>query len=194
MTMRFVSQIRSTLLVAAATAGLVGHAEAQANTSGRVAYITARAVLQATPGYAAAESLWVREVEGYRAEIARLQTSLDSSAQKFEESSVMLSATNRATERKKLVDQQATLQRREQELTQKAAQRRQELVTPFEQRVTAVIEGVRAEGNYAMIFDVSSAQGNQIVAADTSLDLTQRVIDRLKASGAAPAAGAPRND
>lgn len=192
MTMRFASQLRSTILVVAAMAGFAGQSQAQATTSGRVAYITARAVLQATPGYTAAESLWVREVEGYRSEITRLQTTLDSAAQKFEESSVMLSATNRAAERKKLVDQQATLQRREQELTQKAAQRRQELVTPFEQRVTAVIEGVRAEGNYAMIFDVSSAQGNQIVAADTSLDLTQRVIDRLKASGAAPAAGASR--
>ncbi len=190
--MRFVPLLRS-IAIAAALVGSATAVQAQA-TAGRVAYITARAVLQQTPGYAAAESLWVREVEGYRAEILRLQTTLDSSAQKFEESSVMLSASNRATERKKLVDQQTALQRREQELQQSAATRRQELVTPFEQRVTEAIEAVRKEGNYLMVFDVSG-QANQIVAADTSLDLTQRVIDRLKRAGpATPASGAPRND
>ena len=44
----------------------------------------------------------------------------------------------------------------------------------------AVIEGVRAAGNYAIIFDVS-APNNGIVTADKSLDLTQRVIQQLKA-------------
>ena len=40
---------------------------------------------------------------------------------------------------------------------------------------------MRAEGNYAMIFDVS-AQGGNIVAADQSLDLTDKVIEQLKAT------------
>ena len=48
--------------------------------------------------------------------------------------------------------------------------------------MNSVIEGVRAAGNYAMIFDVS-AQNSGIVAADRSLDLTQKVIDQLKAGG-----------
>jgi hypothetical protein len=42
----------------------------------------------------------------------------------------------------------------------------------------AVIEGLRAEGNYAIVFDVSS-QTSTVVAADKSLDLTQRAIERL---------------
>ena len=188
--MRCATLFRTILIAGAVTASA---STLQAQTTGKVAYITARAVLQQTPGYAAAESLWVREVEGYRAEILRLQTTLDSAAAKFEESSVMLSASNRANERKKLVDQQSALQRREQELQQRAATRRQELVTPFEQRVTEVIEAVRKEGSYMMVFDVSG-QANQIVAADTTLDITQRVIDRLKQAGPTPAAGAPRND
>ena len=47
--------------------------------------------------------------------------------------------------------------------------------------MNAVIEAVRAEGNYAIIFDVS-ATGGSIVAADQSLDLTDKVIEKLKAS------------
>ena len=49
------------------------------------------------------------------------------------------------------------------------------------------IEGVRAESNITMVFDVSQ-QGSNILTADKACDLTQRVVDRLKASSAAPAA------
>ena len=42
-----------------------------------------------------------------------------------------------------------------------------------------MIEGMRASGNYAIIFDVS-APNNGIVTADKSLDLTQKVIQQLK--------------
>ena len=45
--------------------------------------------------------------------------------------------------------------------------------------MNSVIEGVRASGNYAMIFDVS-APNSGIVTADKSLDLTQKVIQQLK--------------
>jgi hypothetical protein len=57
--------------------------------------------------------------------------------------------------------------------------------------VTAVIEGIRAEFNYSMIFD-ASATGGVLVSADRSLDISPLVIQRLQAgAGAAapPAAG-----
>ncbi|HEY0351379.1 MAG TPA: OmpH family outer membrane protein, partial [Gemmatimonadales bacterium] len=58
--------------------------------------------------------------------------------------------------------------------------RERELLDPIQTKVNSVIEGVRAAGNYAIIFDVS-APNNGIVTADKSLDLTQRVIQQLKA-------------
>ena len=73
------------------------------------------------------------------------------------------------------------LETRAQELQQKAQAREPELLAPLQQKVNAVIEAIRAEGNYALIFDVS-AQGGNIVAADRSLDLTDRVIEKLKAT------------
>ena len=99
----------------------------------------------------------------------------------------MLSPTNRDAGRKRLEVQQSALEARQQELSQRAAARRQELLAPIEQRVTAIIEGVRAESNITMVFDVSQ-QGSNILTADKACDLTQRVVDRLKASSAAPAA------
>ena len=58
--------------------------------------------------------------------------------------------------------------------------RQRELLEPIQSRVTAVIEGIRAEGNFAIIFDIT-APGSGIVTADKSLDLTDRVIARLQA-------------
>jgi Skp family chaperone for outer membrane proteins len=59
------------------------------------------------------------------------------------------------------------------------------------ERINAVIEDIRADGGYSMIFDVA-AQG--IIAADPALDLTAEVVRRLQA-GAATAGnpgGGPR--
>jgi Skp family chaperone for outer membrane proteins len=155
----------------------------------RVAFVNGAQVLQSTPGYVQADSIFKREMQVYSTEISKLQGDLQAAAAKFEETSVMLSATNRAAERKKLGDQQDALDRRQQEIQGKAQERRQQLVAPIESRITAVIEGIRAENNCAMIFDVA-VDGNAILAADKSLDLTAKVIERLRGA-AAPTAGKP---
>jgi Skp family chaperone for outer membrane proteins len=46
-------------------------------------------------------------------------------------------------------------------------------------RVEQVIETIRKEGGYAIIFDVASSA---MISADSTLDLTTQVITRLKAS------------
>lgn len=168
---------------------LVAPLSAQTIVGCKVAYVNGAQVLQSTPGYAQADSIFKREMQVYSTEISQMQASLQAAAAKFEESSVMLSATNRAAERKKLGDQQDALEKRQQEIQGKAADRRQQLVAPIESRITAVIEGIRAENNCAMIFDVA-VDGNAILAADKSLDLTSKVIDRLRGP-ATPSTGKP---
>ena len=175
------------LLLLSLIAGTAGVASAQSGAGCKVAYVAAEAVLRQTPGYTAAESIWTKEVEGYRTEVGKLQDSLTAAAAKFEESSAMLSPTNRDAGRKRLEAQQTALEQRQQELQQRAATRRQELLAPIEQRVTAIIEGIRAESNITMIFDVSQ-QGSNILTADKACDLTQRVVDRLRTGASAPAA------
>jgi len=113
-------------------------------------------------------------------EVQKLQATLDSAATDFDQQSVMLSPTQRAAKRKDLQGQQQKLEQRTQELQQRAATRERELLDPIQSKVNSVIEGMRAAGNYAIIFDVSSPN-NGIVTADKGLDLTQRVIQQLKA-------------
>jgi outer membrane protein len=146
----------------------------------KVAYVNTQAVLKQTPGYVKAESTFTKELETYRVEVQKLQATLDSAASDFDQQSVMLSPTQRAAKRKDLQGQQQKLEQRTQELQQRAATRERELLDPIQSKVNSVIEGVRAAGNYAIIFDVS-APNNGIVTADKSIDLTQRVIQQLKA-------------
>lgn len=166
-------------LAALVVAG-TGSLAAQQAATPKLAYVNTQAILKQTPGYVKAESTFTKELANYRVEVQKLQASLDSAASDFDQQSVMLSPTQRAAKRKDLQAQQQKLEQRTQELQQQAASRERELLDPIQNKVNSVIEGVRAAGNYAMIFDVS-APNNGIVTADKTLDLTQRVIQQLKA-------------
>jgi outer membrane protein len=166
-------------LAALVVAGTGSLAAQQAGTP-KLAYVNTQAILKQTPGYVKAESTFTKELANYRVEVQKLQASLDSAASDFDQQSVMLSPSARAAKRKDLQAQQQKLEQRTQELQQQAATRERELLDPIQTKVNSVIEGVRAAGNYAMIFDVS-APNNGIVTADKTLDLTQRVIQQLKA-------------
>lgn len=147
----------------------------------RIAYINSRAILAVTPGYAQAESTFTREYEAARQEVAKMQGQLDSAANDFQTSSPILSPSARQQKQQALQQQQQQIDQKTQDLQGKMQQRERELIEPIQSRVQAVIEGIRAEGNYAMIFDVS-AMGGALVAADKALDLTQTVVSRLQAS------------
>lgn len=175
-------RILTTLSLAGLVTGLAAAPASAQQAAGKVAFINSRLVLAAAPGYAKAESLYAGEVAGFRLEVQKMQASLDSAVQSFQQSSVVLSPSARTAKQKELEAQQQQLEKRMQELQEKAVQRERDLIEPIQQRVTSVVEGVRAAGGYAMIFDVG-VQNSGIVAADRSLDLTQKVIDQLKAGG-----------
>jgi outer membrane protein len=69
-----------------------------------------------------------------------------------------------------------------QKLQAQAQERQEELMQPIMENLRKVLDDVRMEGGYSFIFDV--AAGAFIVSADKNLDITTRVIDRLKSLGA----------
>src|SRR5258708_3810415 len=190
MTRRMVRSMRfATLAVLAVTFARAAAAQqpGQAAQQLKFAFIDSRAVLAATPGRTDAESLFAREMVGFRGEVARLQAQLDSAVQEYQRSSAAMTPTARANRERELRDMDTRTRARAAELDQRAQQREQQLTAPIMQRVTAVIEGIRAEFNYSFIFDVA-AQGNPILSADPALDITQAVIHRLHAAGTPPPA------
>ncbi len=168
-----------TLLTAGSVNAQSTAASSASKTPGRVAFIRSQEVLQATPGFATVESTLTREIAGFRTEVEKLQRQLDSAVTAFEQQSIAFTPAQRQAKQKDLQAMQQRLQDRGNELQERAAKRQGELMAPLNTRIRAIIEGIRAEENYSMILDID-APGALIVAMDPSLNITPRVIQRLK--------------
>ena len=167
-------------VLAALTLGTAAPAVAQATPAGtKIAFVNSQRILRETPGYAQAETTFTKELAGFRNEVQQLQAKLDSAAADFQQQGTLLSPTAREAKRKQLETQQADLEQKTQDLQQRAAARERELLDPIQNRVSAVVEQIRSAGGYAMIFDVGTP-GTSVVAADKTLDLSDRVIAQLK--------------
>jgi|SRR5215218_7894664 len=156
----------------------------------KVAYVQTSALLEQAPGRADAEAQFEKETGTYRDQIKRMSDSLNAMVSSFEQRQASLAAAARDAQAKNITAKQQEYQRRTQELEQKAQGRQNELVQPILDKIKAAIEEVRVEGGYAMIFNAD--QGSPIVAVDKSLNVTDRVLTRLKGTtAAAPAAPRP---
>ncbi len=169
------------LVLSMAAAGSV---TAQAQTSSpaagvRIAYINSAQLLQQAPGRAEAEAQFDKEVVVYRQQLQRMNDSLTTMMTVFERDAARLDTTTRNTRARAIRDREAEYQNRARGLDSTMQARQAQLVKPIMERVQAVIEAVRTEDGYAMILDVG-AQASVVVAADKSLDLTERVLARLK--------------
>lgn len=156
-------------------------AQAPPAQNARFGWVNSQLIIRQVPGYAAAESTLNAEIAAYRVEVQRMQTALDSMIRAFDQQQIALSPTSRQAKQREIQETQQRLEARYNELQTQAAQRERELVSPLEERVKGVIEGLRAERNLLFIFDVG-APGNNIVAADRALDLTAVVVQRLQAA------------
>ncbi len=164
------------MVVALAMPQVQTPAGTSANTT--IAWVNTQAILQQTPGYVQAESTFAGEMRGYQAEIQQLQVQMDSAVAEYQRQSLILSPTAKEERETALQQMQTDNLARADQLRQQAQRRERELVGPIEERVSAVIEGVRAERGIGVVLDVASGAG-VIVAADRALDLTPTIIQRL---------------
>ncbi|HEV8381149.1 MAG TPA: OmpH family outer membrane protein [Gemmatimonadales bacterium] len=166
-------------VLATASPTLFGQGPQSASAPLKIAFINSQEILKNTPGYAAAESTYRKELQAAENEVQRLRQQLDSAYQVFQQQLIVLSPAAKATKQKDLDAMDQRIQQRGNELRDNLARREQELLGPLNTRIRAVIEGIRAEMNYAMILDADAAGGGYIAAADPSLNITPRVLQRL---------------
>ena len=165
-------------LVAAAPAGL----GAQAQSTLKIAFVHSQTILEQTPGYAAAESTLSKEGQSIRDTLQRMQAQWDSTMKAFEQQSLALSSAGKQAKQRDLQAMQQRLQQRQTEMQNRYQQREQELLQPIQARVIGIVQGIRAEANYALIFDMDGQNSSVFLAVDPSLDVTNKVIERLKQS------------
>lgn len=140
-------------------------------------YINSQQLLQEAPGANEAQKTWKREMSEFRSEVQQLRSELDSLQQAYQQQEGMLSESARQKRREEIAQKQRQLQQRMQELEQKASQRRQELLAPILDEVRAVIQQVRDEYGYSMVFDAAAAG---LLAANPRLDITDTVVRRMR--------------
>lgn len=167
----------SGLLAAALLSFGVSGAEAQA--AQKFAYINSQKILAEAPGSAQAQQTLQRESATYRTQADSMERDLQRLQDAFNSQQATLSATVKQQRQTELQQKFAAYQQRMNQLQQTAQQREAQLVEPIMKRIRDTIELIRKEGGYAMIFDAGSSG---MVAADTTLDLTDRVLARLRAT------------
>jgi outer membrane protein len=180
----------ATSLVVVGIAG--GQASQPAPAPAKIGYINSAQLLAQAPGRAEAEAQFDREVGVYRQQIQRMDDSLRTLMAAFDRDAPKLDSVTRETRRTSIGQKEVEYQQRARGLDSTMQARQAQLVKPIMERVQKVIEAIRAEDNYALILDVG-AQVSVVVAADKRLDLTDRVLARLKSQGipaAPPVSGA----
>lgn len=145
----------------------------------KIGFVNAGALLKGMPGYAQAESLWTKEAESANADAVKLRTVFDTAVSQYQQSQAMMTPSSRSAKEKQLQAQGDSLQGKLEALRAKVGNKERELLTPLQERLRAIIDGVRAEGNYALILDLASEASVNIISYDKSLDITIRVAQRL---------------
>lgn len=145
----------------------------------KVAFINAQALLRGMPGYAQAESVWTKDAEFANTEAKNLRAVFDSAVAQYQQQQALMTPSARTAREKSLQVQGDSLQAKLQQLQARVGTKERELLGPIQERLKSIIDGVRAEGNYLMIIDLSSDAAASIVSYDKSADITLRVAQRL---------------
>ena len=169
----------------------------------RIAYVNPQALFENAPGRLDAEAQFRKETEGYRGELAKMNEQLNQMMADYQKTEKTLTPAQKETRQRAITAKEDTLRARQSALEQQANQRQNELMAPIMESVRKVLEDIRVEDGYSLIFS-SEPGASPILAADKNLDITDRVVARLKTVAAAktttapatapkPAAGAPAN-
>jgi outer membrane protein len=179
-------RILSVGVLGAAAALVIGAAPAAAQI--KIGFVNSQRILAEAPGVQQVQQTLQAEMTRLRAPLDSMEQRLNAANTAFQQQQATLTPQAREQRQSELQQQFAAYQARGQQLQEQAQQRQQQLVQPVMQQINQAIEVLRREGGFTMIVD--SSQGG-IVTVDPTLDLTDRVLQRMRGGAAAPPA-APR--
>jgi outer membrane protein len=177
------TSLRAAAAALAFTAATSLPAAAQSASPTKIAYVNPQALLQNAPGRAEAEATLQKEVTTAQEQMKRMTDSLNAMVVEYQKAQATLTTAQRETREKSIRSRQEAFQKRQQSLEEQFGQRQQTLMSPIMEQVRKALEDIRAEEGFAVI--LSHEPGNSpILAADKNLDITERVVARLKTLGA----------
>ncbi|MBA4071735.1 MAG: hypothetical protein C0497_07875 [Gemmatimonas sp.] len=168
-------------------------------TAVKVAYVDTRELLDKAPGRTDADAQWKKEAQALQDQVTRMQDSLQGMIAAYQKAEAGLSPAARETRQRSIGEREQEYQTRTQALDLQAQQRQAQLLQPIIEQIKVALEDVRKEDGLTLILDVGS-QGNPIVAIDKNLNITDKVLVKLRTmpvpqvvapAAAKPAAPAP---
>ena len=179
----------ATMAVLTPLLGFSNQAQAQ-QSQFKMAFVNMAILLDNAPGRTQAESTYARETRSYSDQLKKMNDSLNTLFTSYQKAEPTLTAAQKETRQKAMRDLQGALQEKQQQLSQQAQQRQNELMAPIMEQVKKVLDDIRTEDGYAMII---TGDPNLILSYDKNLDITDRVVARLRtvASTPTPKTGAP---
>ena len=165
--------------VVAGLAVLAAPSRAQTGQVPKFAYIDSKVILQRAPGSAAIQAQITKERADAQASVSMMQDSLRLMYDAYLKEKPTLTAAQAEQREKALQAKNADFDQKVSQLDQQMQQRQYDLIQPLMVQIREVLDAIRAEDSYTFIFDVGNDPG-LIVAADKNLDITEKVIGRLK--------------
>jgi outer membrane protein len=185
------SKLRATVIALVISAGASAAQAQAASTPFKIGYVDTQALMEAAPGRVQAESLLTKEGNVYQKQLETLQDSVQGLITKYQKDQATLTPAVKQTREKAIQDLENELQAKNNQFQAAFQQRQSEVMAPIQDVVRKVLEDIRVEDGYAMILDKTPGQ-TPIIVADKNLDVTDRVVSRLRATAkpALPAAKA----
>lgn len=183
------SMVRATT-IALGFIAVAGMAGAQGASTLKIGYVNTQALMEAAPGRADAEALLKKEGDSYQVVLQKMQDSLNAMMTKYQKDEPTLSAAAKKKAQDNMQGLETEIQGKNLQLQQQFQNRQNEVLAPIQDVVRKVLEDIRVEDGFAMILDKTPGQ-TPIIVADKNLDITDRVVSRLRATAkpAVPAAG-----
>lgn len=182
----------TTFRAAVAALGLLALISGSAQAQGapvKLGYVNTATLMASAPGRAAAESTYAKEFAAFQKQQQVWGDSLEKQITAFQKAEPTMTAAKKQSETERIQKIQQDLSNLNTLGQAKMQQRQGEVFAPLMEMVRNAIEEIRSEGGYAMIF--RGDEDSPIVAADKNLDVTDRVVARLKTKAATMPAPAP---
>ncbi len=153
-----------------------------AQSAPKFGYVNSQQLLRDAPGRAEAQTQFEREMASFQQQVQRMGDSLKVMIEEYDKQEATLSPTAKDGRQKSIREKEGEYQERVRRIESDAQKRQAELIQPIMGGIMKVIDDIRAAEGYTMIFDVGAANG-VIVAADKNLDITDKVMARLRLAG-----------
>lgn len=156
----------------------------------RIGYVDSRKILQEMPGRQQVEAKLRTDLEVLGAREKKMIDSLNVMMSAFEKDSATLAAADRTARFAALQKYDAMYRDTLQALQTEAQSLQGEAMQPLFDQIKLALDDVRSSDGLAMIFDIGG-QANPIVAMDRNLDISDKVIARLRTMPATRPVAAP---